>query len=39
MAQWCSVLQMWCDDIDCYDVDLIGCDGYCRACDEMEYVD
>ncbi len=38
MAEWCCVLDMWCDDIDRDDVDLIGCDGYCHGCDECEEV-
>lgn len=27
---------MWCDDIDTEDIELIGCDGDCKACFDSE---
>ena len=29
---WCKVLNMWCDDVDEFYMELIGCDVYCDAC-------
>ena len=36
---WCDILQMWCDDIDGEDMDLIGCEGYCRGCCDCSEVE
>ena len=33
---WCGILNMWCDDIDTEDIELIGCDGDCKACFDSE---
>ena len=36
--KWCSVMNMWCSDMDYEDVDSIGCDGECFACEVCEEV-
>ena len=36
--KWCSIMNMWCSDIDEEDMANIGCDGDCRHCEECEEV-
>ena len=36
--KWCNVINMWCDDMDDEEIDLIDCDGDCRNCDQCEEV-
>ena len=37
--KWCSIMNMWCSDIDEEYKDNIGCDGDCRDCEECEEVE
>lgn len=37
--RWCSAMNMWCSDMDEEDVDNIGCDGECYACELCEEVE
>ena len=39
LMKWCSLINMWCSDMDDEDIYNIGCDGDCRRCEECEEVE
>lgn len=36
---WCTELNMWCSDIDWYDIQEAECDGNCGGCIARQYVE
>ena len=36
--KWCSLMNMWCSDMDSEDIENADCDGVCEECCECEYV-
>lgn len=35
---WCSIMNMWCKDMDEDDKETICCDGNCKGCENSEEV-
>lgn len=36
---WCSVMNMWCKDMEDEDKEMCCCDGRCRGCEDAEEID
>ena len=36
--KWCNRISMWCDDIEDEEIEMCGCDGNCKGCEDCELV-
>lgn len=34
--KWCNRISMWCDDIEGEEIEMCGCDGNCKGCEDCE---
>ena len=36
MPKWCTIMNMWCDEMDDEDIETAGCDSECCDCEHCD---